>query len=1491
MADKITALRKRLDFSKIPATIQIPNLIEVQKRSYDRFLQMDWLPSERDDAGLQAVFQSVFPITDFRNVSQLEFVDYAIGNWECKCGHLKGLHHLRTTCRNCGATVVTDPFHPGEVLCTKCGTYNANTPDFCNKCGDPVGLQLKYDVAECEERGMTYSAPLKVTMRLTIFDKDPETGNKTIRDIKEQEVFFGDIPLMTQNGTFIINGTERVIVSQLHRSPGVFFETANNRTYFLGKIIPYRGSWVEFEYDQKNILYVRIDRKRKFLGTIFLRALGLRSDEDILRTFYTVDRLALKDKKIYWTLEPGVGRPTNLLGMKLSHRVVGKGGEEVAHAGRKVSPSILKEIHKAKVSEIEIDIGDLEGAFTAADIVDTSTGEVMLEANSEITADKISKFIDAGIAEIDVFFPERDDVGTIISATLRRDSVKTPQEALIEIYRKLRPGDPPTLDTATALFHGMFFDARKYDFSAVGRMKFNIKLFDNADATDRKLRTLEPDDFYATIRYLLKLRKNIGSVDDIDHLGNRRVRAVGELMENQFRIGLVRMERAIKEKMSVYQEMSTAMPHDLVNAKPVMAAIREFFGSSQLSQFMDQTNPLSEITHKRRLSALGPGGLSRERAGFEVRDVHPTHYGRICPIETPEGPNIGLISSLSCYARINDYGFIESPYRRVKAGRALDFITVVNAGESDFKVGDHIEKPEALKVNHDLNARHKRPIDYEPFSFYLSAWEEDKWVIAQANAEIDENGKIVTELVNARKAGNFVLVSRDDVDYIDVSPKQLVSVAASLVPFLEHDDANRALMGANMQRQSVPLLRAQAPIVGTGMEGVTARDSGAVVLARRNGIIDSVDSQRIIVRVEGEHHPTQLSREVGSDIYQLTKFKRSNQNTCINQKPIVKKGQRVLKGQVIADGPCTDRGELALGRNVLVAFMPWRGYNFEDAILVSERMVKEDYYTSVHIEEFEIESRDTKLGPEEVTRDIPNVSESALRDLDESGIIRIGATVKAGEILVGKVTPKGETQLTPEEKLLRAIFGEKAGDVRDASLTCPPGIEGTVVDVKIFSRKGQEKDERAKQIEAEQVERLEKNLADEIRILTDERLKRLENLLGGKEVQADLHDERTNKRLLTKAAILDRETIERISTRNLKRIRFNDKDPRVNEQIDEIEEMTSRQIDVLRKIVREKVEKLQKGDELPPGVIKLVKVYIAMKRKLSVGDKMAGRHGNKGVIARILPEEDMPYMEDGSPVEIVLNPLGVPSRMNVGQILETHLGWAGKEIGRKISELMSNGTRAEAVREGIAELFKDMPFAPELAGLDDESLLKVAEGMQDRAFFASPVFDGSKEKEIKALLERSGLPASGKTALYDGMTGDRFEQPVTVGYIYMLKLSHLVDDKIHARSIGPYSLITQQPLGGKAQFGGQRFGEMEVWALEAYGAAYILQELLTAKSDDVYGRTKIYEAIVKGEAAIEPGVPESFNVLIRELQSLCLDVELIKVKERVPPPPLPVAAD
>jgi DNA-directed RNA polymerase subunit beta len=1474
MPNENRAIRSRLDFSKIPTAIQIPNLIEVQRRSYERFLQMDKLPNERDDNGLQSVFTSVFPITDFRNISQLDFVDFSIGNWECKCGHLKGLHHLRTACTNCGFMVITDPFHPGDVLCHHCGTYNKNTPDFCNKCGDPVGLQLKYDQQECEERGMTFSAPLKVTVRLTIYDKDPETGSKTIRDIKEQEVFFGDIPLMTANGTFIVNGTERVIVSQLHRSPGVFFETANNRSYFLGKIIPYRGSWVEFEYDQKNTLYVRIDRKRKFLGTIFLRALGLRSDEEILKTFYTVDQIHLMDGKLMWAIKEQ-GQATHLQGAKPAHAVLAN-GEEIAHSGRKVTASVLKALRTNNVTHVEIEAAELDGTLTASDVIDLNTGEVIVEANTELTADRLHKIAASGATQIEVFFPERDDVGNIITNTLRRDSVRKPEEALIEIYRKLRPGDPPTLDTATALFEGMFFDQRKYDFSRVGRLKFNIKLYENQDPSGLDKRTLTPEDFYATIRYLLKLRKNIGNVDDIDHLGNRRVRAVGELMENQFRIGLVRMERAIKEKMSVYQELSTAMPHDLINAKPVMAAIREFFGSSQLSQFMDQTNPLSEITHKRRLSALGPGGLSRERAGFEVRDVHPTHYGRICPIETPEGPNIGLISSLSCFARINEYGFIESPYRKVKDGRILDYVEVVNAGDSGMRVGDHLEKNEAFQLIAELEAAGKRKIDWMPFSFYQSAWEEDRHTIAQANIKFNEEGVITEELVNARRQGNFVLVNRSEVDFIDVSPKQLVSVAASLVPFLEHDDANRALMGANMQRQSVPLLVAEAPLVGTGMEGVTARDSGAVILAKRNGIVDSVDSERIIIRVEGEHHPTQLSREVGSDIYQLIKFKRSNQNTCINQKPVVREGERVIKGQVIADGPCTEQGELALGRNVLVAFMPWRGYNFEDAILISEKLVREDYYTSVHIEEFEIEARDTKLGPEEITRDIPNVSESALRDLDESGIIRIGAQIKHGDILVGKVTPKGETQLTPEEKLLRAIFGEKAGDVRDASLTTPPGIEGTVVDVRIFSRKGQEKDERAKQIEAENTSKLEKNLGDEIRILTDERLKRLDAILGNKEVLADLHDERTNKRLLTKGNILDRETIERISTKNLKRIRFADKDPRVNEQIDEIEEMTSRQIEVLRKITNERVAKLQKGDELSPGVIKMVKVYIAMKRKLSVGDKMAGRHGNKGVIARILPEEDMPYLPDGTPVEIVLNPLGVPSRMNVGQILETHLGWAAAELGKKIAAIVEEHNDANILREHIKVGFANTATLQHLLDLDDTMLLRVAKGMKRGIWFGTAVFDGAQESEIKALLHTAGLPSSGKTALFDGMTGEQFEQPVTVGYIYMLKLSHLVDDKIHARSIGPYSLITQQPLGGKAQFGGQRFGEMEVWALEAYGAAYILQELLTAKSDDVYGRTRIYEAIVKGEAAIEPGVPESFNVLIRELQALCLDVELIK---------------
>jgi DNA-directed RNA polymerase subunit beta len=1421
------AHRERVDFSKIKTSIPIPNLIEVQKKSYERFLQMDLLPSERDDTGLESVFKSVFPISDFRGLSQLEFVDYAIGNWECKCGNLKGLHHLRSTCRNpaCGATIKTDPFHLGDVLCPRCGTFNKNIVTFCNRCGDPVGLQLKYDVAECEERGMTYAAPLKVTIRLTVFDKDPETGNKTIRDIKEQEVFFGEIPLMTENGTFIINGTERVIVSQLHRSPGVFFERQPAQGYFLGKIIPYRGSWVEFEYDNKNLLHVRIDRKRKFYGTVFLRALGLKTDADILRAFYRTSDIVIKDKKLFWKVSEG------LIGHKLSH-AISKGGETIVTQGRKITNSVFKEIQKAKIEQVEVSPNDLEGAYVAADVVDMETGEVLIEANHEMTPTIVGKLIDAKITNFDVFFPEFDDVGNVISATLRKDGVKQQNDALLEIYRKLRPGDPPTVDTATQLFQGMFFDARKYDFSRVGRMKFNIKLYDKADATPLDKRTLDHKDFIDTIQYLLKLRKGIGAVDDIDHLGNRRVRAVGELLENQFRIGLVRMERAIKEKMSVYQEMSTAMPHDLVNAKPVMAAIREFFGSSQLSQFMDQTNPLSEITHKRRLSALGPGGLSRERAGFEVRDVHPTHYGRICPIETPEGPNIGLISSLSCFARINEYGFIESPYRRVKDGVVVDEVRILNPGETDYKVNQVLPRADVDKANRNLAGK-KQSAEIEAHCDYLSAWEEDKYLIAQANVGLDEKGRITAELVNARQAGNFVLKHVDEVEYMDVSPKQLVSVAASLIPFLENDDANRALMGSNMQRQAVPLLRAESPYVGTGMERVTARDSGAVVLCKRAGVVDLVDSERIIVRMEGLHHGGQLSSEVGSDIYPLTKFKRSNQNTCINQKPIVQQGDHVSKGQVLADGPCTEGGELALGRNVLVAFMPWRGYNFEDAIVVSEKLVKEDYYTSIHIEEFEVDARDTKLGPEEITRDIPNIAEGFLRNLDESGIIRIGATVKPGDILVGKVTPKGETQLTPEEKLLRAIFGEKAGDVKDASLYCPPGIEGTVVDCKVFSRKGAELDERSKLILEKQEDKFRRNLEDTKRILNDERAKRLAEIFDNKELQADLHDEKTNKKLLSKGSILSRDLLEKLRGRDIKRMKLKDKDARWNEQVDEIEEMTSRQIAVHEKITDERIAKLRKGDELPPGVIKQVKVYIAMKRKLSVGDKMAGRHGNKGVIARIVPEEDMPYLPDGTPVEIVLNPLGVPSRMNVGQILETHLGWAAQALGVK---------------------------------------------------FATPVFDGATEKDIKAQLKAAKESAtdkrlydgSGKVQLYDGISGQPFEQPVTVGYIYMLKLSHLVDDKIHARSIGPYSLITQQPLGGKAQFGGQRFGEMEVWALEAYGAAYVLQELLTAKSDDVYGRAKIYEAIVKGEAAAEPGVPESFNVLIRELQSLCLDVELMK---------------
>jgi DNA-directed RNA polymerase subunit beta len=1409
--------RERIDFSKIKQTIPIPNLIEIQKKSYERFLQMNRLPSEREDAGLQSVFKSVFPISDFRENSSLEFIEYSIGNWECKCGRLQGLHHLRKPCVNCGHTLVADPYGEHDVLCPRCGKPNEARGDVCDICGNTVGLKLKYDVDECQERGMTYAVPLKVTIRLVVWNKDPETGVKTIRDIKEQEVYYGDIPLMTDNGTFIINGTERVIVSQLHRSPGAFFHS-EDKSLYIAQIIPYRGSWVEFEYDAKNLLYVRIDRKRKFLATVFLRALGLRGADEIIRNFYTVDRLQFRDGSIYWAVNE------SLVGLRAA-KDLKAGGDTVTHAGKKITSSAIAALRKAGLESVEVADAELEGAFAATDVVDPSTGEVILEANEAVEPRVISMAQEKNVDKLEIFFPERDEIGSVLSQTLKKDPIHTHEEALIEIYRRLRPGDPPTLDSSRSLFENMFFNAQKYDFSRVGRLKLNTKLKLNTPL-DEKI--LHPQDFYEVIKYQLKLRRNPANVDDIDHLGNRRVRSVGELLENQFRIGLVRMERAIKEKMSVYQEMATAMPHDLINAKPVMAAIREFFGSSQLSQFMDQTNPLSEVTHKRRLSALGPGGLSRERAGFEVRDVHPTHYGRICPIETPEGPNIGLISSLSCYARINEFGFIESPYRKVKNGRVIDYVIVTNAGGSKYKVGDIVEANEFTAADLETGkGKRKRGMEFEPYSYYLSAWEEDQYIVAQANSPVDDNGKFTADRINARQAGNFILTPRDKVDFIDVSPKQLVSVAASLVPFLENDDANRALMGSNMQRQAVPLLRARSPYVGTGMEYITARDSGAVVVARRSGTVDYVDSQRIVVRVEGEENAT--SREMGADIYPLTKFKRSNQNTCISQKPIVKVGAKVHKGQVLGDGPCTELGELALGRNVLVAFMPWRGYNFEDAILVSERMVKDDYYTSIHIEEFEIEARDTKLGPEEITRDIPNVGEGYLRDLDESGIIRIGASVKPGDILVGKVTPKGETQLTPEEKLLRAIFGEKAGDVRDASLICPPGIEGIIVGVKIFSRKGIEKDDRAKAIEQEELDMMERNLQDEIRILHDEVKKRVLGMLQGQTSRADLYDEHGRERLLKKGTDLTAEVLTGLPYEAIVRLKVASDDARLEEDLRGLEERTERQVEVIRQQFEEKKEKVRRGDELPPGVIKLVKVYVAMKRKLSVGDKMAGRHGNKGVIARILPEEDMPYLPDGTPVEIVLNPLGVPSRMNVGQILETHLGWAAHALG---------------------------------------------------LWFATPVFDGATEVEIKNWLEKAGLPKSGKTELFDGMTGQAFEQDVTVGYIYMLKLSHLVDDKIHARSIGPYSLITQQPLGGKAQFGGQRFGEMEVWALEAYGAAHILQELLTAKSDDVTGRAKIYEAIVKGDASFQPGLPESFNVLIRELQALCLDVELMKTKKK-----------
>ncbi len=1275
---------QRNDFSKIKTAVPIPNLIEIQRESYNRFLQMDMLPEERQNTGLQAVFRSVFPISDFRETATLDFVEYQIGNWQCKCGNLEGLKYLRAACKNCKASIKVDPLRPGQTLCHVCGTFNAVRPELCPNCGEPVGLKHKHDQQECQERGMSYSVPLKVKIRLTVYDKDPDTNVKSIRDIKEEEVFFGEIPLMTDNGTFIINGTERVIVSQLHRSPGVFFKRG---AVYIAKIIPYRGSWVEFEYDQKNLLYVRVG-KRKFLASIFLRALGvwLNSnfnsksfgsdgqleeavksasfrDEDLLRAFYTVDEVRIEDGRLMIQV-PDSGA-THLIGMKVDFDIKGRGPDPIVRKGKEISRTSLEALRKANIGEVEIDLAQFEGACAVADIVNTETGEVILEANNEITAAKLQEIAESGVKSFAIFFPERDDVGVVVSQTLKKDTISKPVDALLEIYRKMRPGDPPTVQTAYRLLEGMFFDPRKFDFSRVGRLKFNIKM-GKPEMQRIEDPLLAASDFFEVVSYVLKMRRNpvddqkkpIYQADDIDHLGNRRVRAVGELLENQFRIGLERMERAIKEKMSIHQEMQTTMPRDLINAKPVTAAVREFFGSSQLSQFMDQTNPLSEITHKRRLSALGPGGLSRERAGFEVRDVHPTHYGRICPIETPEGPNIGLISSLSCYARINEFGFIESPYRKVVNGVVTEFVRVINGGDTKFKPNDHVPQEDVDKANKRVGSGEKAI--FEPFPFYLTAWEEDKHVVGQANIQLDENSYIVNDRNAARKAGEFILAQRDEIEFVDVSPKQLVSVAASLIPFLENDDANRALMGSNMQRQSVPLLRAEAPYIGTGMEDVTARDSGAVVIAKRDGVVDYTDSERIIVKADHNVDGT-ISREVTADIYTLIKFKRSNQNTCINQRPIVHVGERVSKGQVIADGPCTDRGELALGRNVLVAFMPWRGYNFEDAILVSERLVKEDYYTSIHIEELEIEARDTKLGPEEITRDIPNVGENMLRDLDESGIIRIGAQVKPGSILVGKVTPKGETQLTAEEKLLRAIFGEKAADVKDASLVSPPGIDGTVVDVQVFTRKGQEKDQRSLSIEQGEEERLRRDLEDEIRILHEQRDERIYELFEGRKLSHDLTSNR--EVVIEKGVPITREMLKAVEPKALRKAQVASARVDAASEVKEYEDRTERQIKILSDIYEEKIAKLRQGDELSPGVIKMVKVFIAMKRKLSVGDKMAGRHGNKGVIARILPEEDMPYLPDGTPVEIVLNPLGVPSRMNVGQILETHLGWAARVLG------------------------------------------------------------------------------------------------------------------------------------------------------------------------------------------------------------------------------------
>jgi len=1359
-------LRVRRSFGKIKKIIDIPNLIEIQKRSYDEFLQAGVSVEERqDDAGLQAVFKSVFPIKDFNETASLEFVSYDLG-----------------------------------------------TP--------------KYDVEECHQRGMTYAAPLKVKIQLVIWDV--ESGRRSIKNVKEQEVYFGEIPLMTPNGTFMVNGTERVIVSQLHRSPGVFFEHDKGRTHTSGKllfsarIIPYRGSWIDFEFDPRDVLYVRIDRRRKFPATVLLRALGM-TTEDLLNYYYQKDVLILEAARYSKQFIAD-----HLIGQRVSRDVKEpKSGEVLAREGRKFNKAIVRAMEAAKISEVPISPDEVFGRVSAHDVANPASGEVIVQTNEELTEEIVEKLKVAGIKKIEVLFTDEQAGGGPLRLTLAQDKLGTPEEAVIEIYRRLRPGDPPTKETATTFFNNLFFNPERYDLSKVGRLKLNHKLKIDVPLEQG---TLRREDILEVVRYLVELKNGNGQVDDIDHLGNRRVRAVGELVENQFRIGLVRMERAIKERMSL-QDIETLMPQELVNYKPASAVIKEFFGSSQLSQFMDQTNPLSEIAHKRRLSALGPGGLTRERAGFEVRDVHPTHYGRVCPIETPEGPNIGLIAALSTYARVNDFGFIETPYREVENSRVTDRIV------------------------------------------YLSALDEEEKTIAQANAPIDAHGKFTQEIVSARVSGEFTVVRAEDVQYMDVSPNQLVSVAASLIPFLENDDANRALMGSNMQRQAVPLLKTDAPLVGTGLEGTVGRDSGVTVIGKRDGVVESVDAERIVVRADKQSKDL---RDAGVDIYNLVKYQRSNQNTCINQRPIVVKGERVKAGDVLADGPSTDMGELALGRNVLVAFMPWGGYNFEDSILISERVVKEDLFTSVHIEEFECVARDTKLGPEEITRDIPNVGEEALKDLDSSGIIRIGAEVRPGDILVGKITPKGETQLSPEEKLLRAIFGEKAGEVRDTSLRVPPGVEGTVIDARVFSRRGVAKDDRTQEIEVLEAERLKQDEQEEIRIIRQETMRKLKRALVGKKLAARVMSDDTEERhqLLAKGDTLSAEQLEELAPALWGQVRVENETAQA-EAAQAIAAMTSN-VETVAQHYGSKIDRLKAGDELAPGVIKMIKVFVAIKRRLQVGDKMAGRHGNKGVLSRILPEEDMPSLADGTPVDIVLNPLGVPSRMNVGQILETHLGWAALELGRRIErDLRASATVAQLKRH-IKEAYPDKDTGAFIDDLADNDVYKFAAKAAAGVHVASPVFDGAREEEIFQMLARAGLPESGQTTLYDGRTGLSFEQPVTVGVMYMMKLHHLVEDKIHARSTGPYSLVTQQPLGGKAQFGGQRLGEMEVWALEAYGAAYTLQEMLTVKSDDVAGRTRMYEAIVKGENTLEPGLPESFNVMVKELQSLCLNMELLE---------------